>query len=130
MGPIKTENLCNLCEPGLPLGYTAATGPPKHDKQTPQTKRRIQLTAGGDGKRDTHLNDRANFAGRSASNGRVRKATKKHTAAPSKHPMNPSSLTSTHYEFWSSKMIGERNEPFPSRQRKPCFLFVRTFVRA
>ena len=42
----------------------------------------------------THLKESANFAGRNASSGSVRKATKKQTAAPIKHPPNPSSLRS------------------------------------
>lgn len=39
------------------------------------------------------LNANANFAGLSASIGKVRNATKKHTMAPASDPMNPSNLS-------------------------------------
>ena len=41
---------------------------------------------------NTDLNDSANFAGRMARNGIVKKDTAKHTAAPIMHPINPSNL--------------------------------------
>jgi hypothetical protein len=43
----------------------------------------------------TYLNASANFAGRRARNGSVRKATPKQTAAPTRHPTKPRNLRQT-----------------------------------
>ena len=64
------------------------------------TKRLPRL--GGDVNRErcritvhTYLNASANFAGRTARNGSVRKATAKQTAAPTRHPTKPRNLRQT-----------------------------------
>ena len=75
----------------------------------------------------TYLNDSANFAGRRASIGSVRNDTKKHTAAPSKQPPNPSNLPL--YQRLQS-FVRYPHSPIPSRQRKIRLLLIRPLARA
>jgi hypothetical protein len=73
---------------------------------------------------ETNLNAVANLRGLTGIMGRKRKATKKHTAAPTRHPMNPSNLfypsivPSLHGPVLSvlmSKMVaGNINTTFPT----------------
>jgi hypothetical protein len=69
---------------------------PKHDKKRAKT-RPNGIKGRSDMKHNTtYLNARANFPGLRASHGRVRKATKKHAAAPRRHAPNPKSLIGRH----------------------------------
>lgn len=70
-------------------GYTTY---PNITSKLPRLRR--ELSSGGDECTRTcaYLKAKANFAGFIASKGRVKKATKKQTAAPNKQAPNPSSL--------------------------------------
>lgn len=80
----------------LPRLKLAIERVPKHHQQTSQTTPTVLLARPSrrdEGER-AHLNDSANLDGLTARNGRVMNDTKKHTAAPNKHPPKPSSLSS------------------------------------
>jgi hypothetical protein len=72
-GPIRTENLWSV-NVGVTTWKTGIVAYPNITSKLPR------------------LNDSANLAGRSASSGSVKNETKKHTAAPMRHPPNPSNL--------------------------------------
>lgn len=61
-------------------------------------RRRVSVRRQQRGRHGAYLKARANLAGRRARSGSVMKATKKQTAAPIKHPPNPSNLQGHHHK--------------------------------